>query len=154
MSASDRATNMVVGIMTVDPRYDEDLDHEGYVEACLPPDATPEELSRPRAVILVLDSRCPPPSAKWRKKIADLRNDQPYAHYGFALITKSAVLRGVLTAINWISRASPRFDTAPFATFDEGAMWLERHWKHSAPVLNKLYQKARSQLSPSALANL
>ncbi|CAN5344429.1 hypothetical protein BH09MYX1_BH09MYX1_06230 [soil metagenome] len=59
------------------------------------------------------------PNAAWRKRIADATaviQSRPL----FVLVTDSAMIRGVLTAINWIRK--PTYEFAIAKTFDEAVV--------------------------------
>lgn len=82
-------------------RTNDDADYERYIESVREADRR----CRPdtaRIFVLVVERNSPPPSAKWRQRIAvetaDVRTDNAL----FILCAESALIRGVVTAINWI----------------------------------------------------
>jgi len=58
----------------------------------------------------------PPPDARWRKRIADATASIRTEGALFLLCAASPVIRGVLTAINWIRR--PKYEVRILATPD------------------------------------
>jgi len=69
------------------------------------------QLGRPRSrrpVVLVVDRGNPAPPAQWRKRIADATERIRSKDVLFVLCAESPLIRGVVTAINWIR--PPRYD--------------------------------------------
>jgi hypothetical protein len=98
----------------------------------------------PMGIMFLLAPDTPAPDAYWRRRFAEQRRACISPHVFMSLVTESAVIRGVVTAMNWVVPEPPHWTTATHATFDESAGWIER--KHGAPkaVLRRLYEDARS----------
>jgi hypothetical protein len=77
------------------------------------------------AFILDLSPGVEPPDAHWRRRFAEQRKNMGAPRVFIAIITTSAVLRGVLTAMNWVSPEGPHVKTVHHATFEEAAAWVE-----------------------------
>jgi hypothetical protein len=115
-----------------------DADYQAYVDTITEFDE--RCAGRDGAVVLVVDDKNPPPSAAWRKKIADSSahlKSKPV----FALVSTSVLVRGVVTAINWIR--PPSYAHAVASTPQEAFQWAERQLGRSLPF-ERLYAQARS----------
>ncbi len=96
------------------------------------------------AGILVAEAGNPPPNAAWRRRIAEETrrfSSRPL----FAMVSSSMLMRGVVTAINWIRL--PAYDFASFDSFDAAVRWIENAARAQARHrLEKLLAEAREQL--------
>jgi hypothetical protein len=77
------------------------------------------------ALILELMPGTEPPDAFWRRRFAVQRQAMRAPCVFTSIVTTSKVLRGVLTAINWISPAPAHVKSVHHATVDEAAAWIE-----------------------------
>jgi hypothetical protein len=77
------------------------------------------------AVALELAPGSEPLDAHWRRRLALQRQGMKAPRVFHSIITTSKVLRGVLTAMNWISPAPPHVKSVHHATREEAAAWLE-----------------------------
>lgn len=77
------------------------------------------------AFALELSARSTPPDAHWRQRFAMQRQGMKAPRVFTSIITTSQVLRGVLTAMNWISPTPPHVKSVHHATIDEAAAWIE-----------------------------
>jgi hypothetical protein len=84
------------------------------------------------AVALELAHGSEPLDAYWRRRFAVQRQGMKAPRAFHAVITTSKVLRGVLTAINWIGPTPPHVKSVHHGTRQEAAAWLEI--VHGAPV--------------------
>jgi hypothetical protein len=80
---------------------------------------------RPVAFILDLHPGAEPPDAHWRKRFAEQRKNMGAPRVFIAVVTTSRVLRGVMTAMNWISPDPPHVRSVNHATVEEAAAWVE-----------------------------
>jgi hypothetical protein len=65
------------------------------------------------------------PDAYWRRRFAEQRKASAAPRVFNAVVTTSRLLRGVLTAMNWVSPEAPHVKSIHCATWDEAASWLE-----------------------------
>jgi len=77
------------------------------------------------ALALELSPTSAPPDAYWRRRFAIQRQGMKAPRVFTSIITTSKVLRGVLTAMNWISPMPPHVKSVHHVTIDEAAAWLE-----------------------------
>ena len=94
----------------------DDDDYQRYVDSILEGDRR-TRAGTAQIAILMVDRGNPPPSAKWRKRIADTTAKLRTEGAVFVLCAESPLIRGVLTAINWIR--PPPYAVRIVATFDE-----------------------------------
>lgn len=105
---------LLVGLFSGPSNSDEDFTR--YVESLLQ-GAKQSKSGKPQIAVLIVDRDNPPPNAHWRKRIADATS-----HIGgdgalFVLSAESPLIRGVLTAINWIR--PPKYEVKIVASPDE-----------------------------------
>ena len=79
--------------------------------------------SRIAAAALVIEPGMSPPSAKWRARFADLNAIQ--SRFCLAIVTESAIVRGIITAVHWIKPPSAGQKVVSLARFDAAVPWLE-----------------------------
>lgn len=94
------------------------------------------------AGIQVVAPDSPPPNAEWRKRIADHTRHFPRDDAMYCMVTRSTVIRGVLTAINWMRRPNYAFAVRP--TFDEAVAWIDQQRGHPARALPQLHEQAQA----------
>lgn len=95
-------------------------------------------------ILMVVDRENPTAPAIWRQRVA-AATARVRGDVLFLLATESVLVRGALTAINWIRPAPFAFDVC--RDFDEGVAILGERRKVSAHVLTTL-QKSLAQTEP------
>jgi len=116
-----------------------DDDFQRYVDSVVQLDRMARGREAP-AGILVADPGNPPPDARWRRRIAEASRDiEPNAI--FAVVSGSAFVRGVVTAINWIR--PPTYHVSTFARFDDAAAWVRELGGPPPHVFDGLLKEAR-----------
>lgn len=131
--------------MAVRP-FNEERDNAGILESIEKHQATAMNLKGDGIVILVVDRDYPNPSAKWRKRFAEMRDNQRFARMLFAVATPAPQLHGVLTAINWMRPLSDKFEADSFLTFDAAVRWVEAKRGNRLPVIHRLYDEVQEKL--------
>ncbi len=123
-----------------------DADYARYITAIRQMDERGRNYTKPAAV-LVADPDAPVPNATWRKRIAEVTTEVR-SDAVFALVSESPLVRGVLTALNWIH--PPRYQARAFANVEDAAAWFTevRGFSHG-DVLTKLLAEARADLRPT-----
>jgi hypothetical protein len=84
------------------------------------------------------------PNAAQRKRIGEAAKRIPRSYQ--ALVTRSAVVRAIMTAIRWFSPADANNHQQSFSTFAEARDWLVARTGHAATVLDALHAEARAEL--------
>lgn len=144
MHATDVVRGAVVWLFTGPTNTDDDF--ERYV-ATLGKLAKLAEGRLAPAGIQIVDPGNPPPNAHWRKRIAEASFEfNPAAM--FALVSPSPMVRGVVTAINWVRR--PSFRTATFSHFDDATGWIGDLEGPPAHVFEALLAEVRAEVGPGA----
>ena len=99
------------------------------------------------AAILVTDPGVEAVPASWRKRMAQFNDSVQARQYLLAIITPSSVVRGILTAINWLSPSRPGHLRKAHETFAEGQAWIEKNRGRPNPQLIELYGLARAKVA-------
>jgi hypothetical protein len=96
------------------------------------------------AIMLVLDPGAPAPGATWRQRYAEQRAAMRSPRVCISIVTQSMVLRGVLTAMNWLKPEPPHVKSAPHSTIQESIAWHEATRGTRIPELASLCEHARA----------
>ena len=90
------------------------------------------------------------PNAAQRKRIGEAMKgiDRGYQ----VLVTRSAAIRAIMTAIRWLSPANEHYQHATCATYEDARAWLVPRSGHPAHVFDAMYAELRAQVGPSARA--
>ena len=114
-----------------------DGDYRRYVDAVREAGERWREHPCPLAVQLV-ETGNPSPDAAWRRQIASARRGIP-GHTLFVLVTESPLIRGVVTAINWLQPAG--FTLTVEASLDAASSWISA--RRAVPDLHEFHSRAR-----------
>lgn len=136
----DKNAAAMVGVLRTTPYFNEDEDYAILLDSI----AQHIYAGRQRdsfKFILVVDEQVPMPNATWRRRFAKSRS-RPMISFYFAVVTSSALLRGVLTMVNWVSPPPEGSATTSVATFEEAVGWMEQRLARRLPVFKKLYEEA------------
>lgn len=117
-----------------------DRDLEEYLLAIATMDAMGATFQRPVAV-QYHDPNCTPPTAPWRKRIADA-STAIKSQALFCLVSPSPLIRGVVTAINWLR--PPSFEFTTCATIEDAADWIADRRGYAGGNLQALLAEART----------
>ena len=135
--AHDLDVGVAVWLFT-GPANSED-DYRRYLETILALDAA--RADEDAAGLVVADPGNPPPPSVWRRKIADATRTIQ-SRTAFALVSSSPVMRGVMTAINWLR--PPPYRSRACASVDDATAWLEKELGRPLPIA-RLIEDARAQ---------
>jgi hypothetical protein len=67
--------------------------------------------------------------------------------YYFVLVSPNSLLRGVLTAINWLSDVPSHHHFNSTRTFEEAVRWIRKETGGSYAMLETLYERAQGEVS-------
>jgi hypothetical protein len=101
-------------------------------------DRAGKQRNGPIAMMLLLAPDAEPLNAHWRKRFADQRKNLTAPRAFLSVITQSAMLRGVMTAMNWINQPPAHIKSQNHATFEESAAWIELCHGTPRAVLRRL----------------
>ena len=135
--AFDSSTLVAVGIFY--GRDNTDFDFQAYIDSFDELDEIAYERPDERAAyVLIVDPENPRPNAMWRKRIADASSDirsNPLV----SLVTKSAAIRSVVTAINWFR--PPKYSIKCHESLEAAGAWIQA--QRSGEVLGVLQKLER-----------
>lgn len=92
--------------------------------------------------ILITSIETERPNANWRKRFSEATANIKSQRYIFALVAPSILIRGVMTAINWLSPPPKHFHLAAHPNKEEAFRWVEKQRGQPIPILDKLYEEA------------
>jgi hypothetical protein len=119
-----------------------DADYEGYL-ASINRLIRVAPVDRRPAGIQVVDPSSPPPNAEWRKRIAEHTRHFPRDDALYCMVTSNTVIRGVLTAINWMRRPNYAFAVRP--TFAEAVAFVDAERGHPSRSFPRLLAEAQAE---------
>lgn len=137
--AIDEDASVAVWLMT--GRHNSDEDYERYVASLVDLRARARRKGGGTGLFYA-DRDNPVPNAAWRKKMAEASKDYP-PNCLYAMVSESVVVRGVVTAINWLR--PPTYDFVAVATMEEALAWLrERRDDATMSALEHCLARARA----------
>ena len=117
------------------PEADTDTDYAAHVANLSAAVKQTESNAQRLLVVIIQDPGYPAPNARWRKTIAEMTNADNFAP-AVAFVTANPLIRGVLTAIAWLSK--PKYEQTMLSTVPEALDWLERKRGGAVPRLREL----------------
>ena len=75
---------------------------------------------RPAVGLVVVPAGHAQPNAHWRRRFAEVHGNET-APMEIAVVTESALIRGVITAVNWLMRSRANCHSHAFSTVDAAA---------------------------------
>jgi hypothetical protein len=145
-SGADEGVGLLVGVYRGATTEEED-----YVR-CLASIAASDVNAARRGLsytcVLVTDGDTPPPPAVWRQRMANATNAFSARNYYFALVSPKVVIRGVFTAVTWLTRGRPGQHLAAFADLGQATAWVQTHAGHTPIAIRRLYEQALQQMLP------
>jgi len=139
----DEEAGLLVGVYTAPAQSD--ADYQRAFDTMARADRNAVQRGVPYAHVMVVDASAGQPSPRWRQRFSELNKAMTTPTYYFAFVTSSAVIRGIFTAIRWLTGARDGHTNMAFSNFDEACAWLRRVSGNRYPQLETLYQRARSQ---------
>jgi hypothetical protein len=100
------------------------------------------------ATSLVIVESDVPPDAKQRQRLGEAA--KKVRRGAQVLVTRSTLVRMVMTAIRWFSPANAAYAQATFATYEEARAWLVQHTSFPADVIDAMHKQARAKLAAPA----
>jgi hypothetical protein len=96
------------------------------------------EHAHPIAFVYLVAPDNSAPDAHWRRRFAEQRRTFGSPRVFLSIVTQSAVIRGVLTAMNWIVPQPRMMTSTTHRTFEECATWIEQVQGTPRAVLSRL----------------
>lgn len=104
----------------------------------------------PFVYVCVVDKDVPRPPAVWRKRFSDANYGVKSERFYFAMVTTSMLMRGVFTAVNWVTAKREGQYYTVVGDVAEAQHWLQAQHGVSCPALAQLEMDARRNLSAAA----
>ena len=127
-----------------------DADYERCIEAIRAADACAVARKIPCICVLVVAAGVPRPPPVWRNRMAETNNALLATQHLLALVMSDALMRGVLTAITWLTRPRPGHQMKPFDSFDGAAAWIRATTGSPYPDLERLHTAVAKELAKHA----
>lgn len=143
-SRIDPQRGLLVGLFSGSNNDDED--YRRYVTSILDADRQTRPETAKLAVLMV-DRANPPPNAQWRRRIAEATASIRTEGALFVLCAESPVIRGVLTAINWIR--PPKYEVRIVGTLDALLVVVRERGPSMAEHVERALGALRAELPPS-----
>ena len=133
---------------TGDPLTDDETDQiVSYIEKMADGLAANPSVTATTVVLVEADTG---PNAKQRKRIGEAT--KRLVRHNEVLVTSSAVVRAVMTAIRWFAADRTQRRNATFATYAEARAWLVQNSAHGAEVYDAMLAEVRSRAGSPARA--
>lgn len=100
----------------------------------------------PSVFILEVLAGSATPPAIWRRKFAEAESPSHGKRVAFSLVSSSALVRSIRTAVTWIAPPPPGFETTSAATIEAALQWVESHRPGVSLALRNLSSDARAML--------
>jgi hypothetical protein len=97
----------------------------------------------PFVYVAIVENDVQRPPAVWRKRFSDANHSVRCERFYFVMVTSSMLMRGVFTAVNWITPARAGQHYGVVASVPEAQRWLAREGANP-PDLLLLEARARS----------
>jgi hypothetical protein len=137
--------NFALGVFLFSGEKNTDDDFAAYCDSIEWIKATLRE--KPGALapcgIAVADPGNPPPNAHWRRGIAAVSATGFPRRTRYAMVSRSPLVRGVVTAINWLR--PPPYEVMVCSTFAEAVRWMEELRGVRLPLFDALLAEARDR---------
>ena len=117
-------------------------EHERVFAAIAELDRSGHGRNAPIGFVYLVARDNPAPDAYWRRRFAEQRKTFGSPRVYLSIVSQSALIRGVLTAMNWIAPQPANMTSVTHATFEECATWMERVQGTSPAVLRRLRDEA------------
>lgn len=142
--ASSKEPGLYIGIYTGDVSDD---DYARCVNSMTEFERTIRSQPGSLAAVLITDPGVEAVPASWRKRMAHFNNSVQAQQYLLAIVTPSSVVRGILTAINWLSPAKPGHVRKAHETFADACAWIEKQRGRPEPQLDALHRTTRAKVA-------
>lgn len=138
--AYDRAQSLLFGLWSGPSNRDEDF--ERAAEDVLLLDR--EGAGHPVGPLHIAETEPenPIPAPMQRKRLESAA-EATSSNYYFCMVTRSRLVRGVITALSWFAPRQQAQYNGCRATFEEAVAWAEKHRPGVGPRLHELRREAR-----------
>ena len=149
-SSADESTGLLVGVYRGTVLRDEDYELAiGSILAC---DANAVKRGLVSTAVMVTDADTPPPPPIWRQRMALANNRMCAERYYFAFVSPKMLIRGVFTAVMWLTRGRSGHHLMAFGDLGQASAWVQAQAGHTPIEIRRLYERAVLQASAADLA--
>ena len=146
-SASDDNTGTVLGVFS--GAVVSDAHYEKSLTDMLRMDKHAAGSGMALTYVCVVDSQVPRPPAVWRKRFSDANFGVKAERFYFVMVTNSMMIRGVYTAVNWVTPKRNGQHYGVVGSIDDAQRWLEAQGAQAGD-LAPLERQARRELGRTA----
>lgn len=146
----DANRRILVGFAAPGPRAD--ADYLRVLEAIQELDWEGKAAGKPVAFVLVVDADSERPAPMWRKRLAEQRRALTSPRVFMTIVSPSALTRGVITAMNWVSPPPPHVQMVNHATIEQAAEWVEYMQETPRAIVQRMFEEARSRVTAARSA--
>jgi hypothetical protein len=139
----DETNAVLLGIFTGEKRPE---DIERHADAWKRVDALAHTQGRGALFVIFPDADYPTPNSRDRQRFADLESACLSAPSAFILVTRSALLRGILTAVSWIYPRNARFRSMACESFTEALARAKDYRTSATAPLQAMERSLRAGL--------
>jgi hypothetical protein len=115
------------------PEGDSDADYAQHVRGMKEVAVRAESASQRLAILICQEPGFPAPNSGWRKKVAEMTASPSFRPIHCAIVTRNPLIRGVVTALNWLRKREYSEDI--FGDIEAALGWLEAGRGHLLPAL-------------------
>jgi len=124
-----------------------DADYERCLDAFARADTCAVAKGLPYVCLLIVPPGVQRPPAMWRTRMAEANNAVRAKEHLFAIVLPDALLRGVLTAITWLTRPRPGHQLKPFDTVASAMQWIRATTGKPYAELDRLHAAVERETS-------
>jgi hypothetical protein len=143
VSASDSSTGTLLGIFS--GTEVSDAQYAWSLAEMLRMDKHAADSGMAFSYVCVVDNQVPRPPAVWRKRFSDANYGVKSDRFYFVMVTSSMLIRGVYTAVNWVTPKRDGQHYGVVGSIAEAQEWLVANGA-SAADLAVLERQARRAL--------
>lgn len=138
-SSRDESAGLLVGVYRGAVR---DEDYARAITSILACDAGAVARGLVSTAVMVTDADTPSPPPLWRQRMAKANNDLLAERYYFAFVSPKLLIRGVFTAVLWLTRGRRGHHLVAFSDLAQASQWVQAHTGHTPTAIRSLYERA------------
>jgi len=143
-SSTDESAGLLVGVYRGAVR---DADYARAIASIAACDANAVARGLVSTALMITDAATPSPPPIWRQRMAKANNGLLAERYYFAFVSPNLLIRGVFTAVLWLTRGRPGHHLMAFSDVGQASQWLQTHTGHSPVAVRRLYDRALQEAS-------
>jgi hypothetical protein len=138
-SSTDESAGLLVGVYRGAVR---DQDYARAIASIVACDANAVSRGLVSTALMVTDAATPSPPPIWRQRMAKSNNGLLAERYYFAFVSPNLLIRGVFTAVLWLTRGRPGHHLVAFSDLEQASQWIQAHTGHTPVAIRRLYERA------------